>query len=410
MKCGWVLAAGLLASPGLAGTVRYVDAGATGAADGTSWSDAHTNLQTATGASVAGDELWVRAGDYGPFTQQESVAVFGGFAGHEWTREARDWSANVTRINGQGGAAVRAALHSVLDGVTITNSGGAGGAFMASRVGCELRNCRIVGHVTGDAVQVVQSGGGIGAEVRVVNCVFESNAETALFVSGRTNIVPGPHPVTIDRCRFFGNGGSGSGGAIRAENVDASLDIVNCVFSWNRATLGGALHVTYSSYSAATPVTVRHCTFAGNSASTGQSIYLSYEDAKLALVNCIVWGADRDQIRLQNGSPTLSLTQCLLQGGVDSVYRKFGVVEVSGDVLSGDPQFADADGADGVGGTADDNVRLTAGSPCVDAGSATGASGHDADGAARPQGQQVDIGAYEFSGGRPASGLTVTVR
>jgi hypothetical protein len=322
----------LLAWPAWAGTVLYVDGGAAGAADGTSWADA------------------------------------------------------------------------------ITNSSGAGGAFLASRVGCELRNSRIVGHASGDAVQIVQSGGGVGSEVRVENCVFESNASTAVFVSGRTNIVPGPHPVTIDGCRFWGNRESGSGGAIRAENVDASLDIVNCVFSGNRATLGGALHVTYSSYSAATPVTVRHCTFAGNSAGTGKAIYLSYEDVKLSLFNCVVWGADADQIRLQNGSPTLKLTQCLLQGGVDSVLRKVGVVEVEGAILVADPQFADADGVDGVGGSADDNLRLTAGSPCVDTGTSVGASAHDADGAARPQGLQVDLGAYEFAGGRPASGLTVTVR
>ncbi len=54
-----------------------------------------------------------------------------------------------------------------------------------------------------------------------------------------------------------------------------------------------------------------------------------------------------------------------------------------------DPKLANASGAD---------LRLLVGSPCIDAGIDVG-SGPDFDGVARPQGSQVDIGAFEY---RPA--------
>jgi hypothetical protein len=99
-------------APALA-AVRYVDAGlATGANDGTSWANAHRGvdgLAAALTASVAGDEIWVRAGTYRPtagtsrtvfLTLKTGVAVYGGFAGTETALEQRDWRTNVTTLSG----------------------------------------------------------------------------------------------------------------------------------------------------------------------------------------------------------------------------------------------------------------------------------------------------------------------
>ena len=56
-------------------------------------------------ASVAGDELWVKAGTYLPstsgvrtasFTMKTGVAIYGGFAGTESARDQRNWRSNVT--------------------------------------------------------------------------------------------------------------------------------------------------------------------------------------------------------------------------------------------------------------------------------------------------------------------------
>jgi hypothetical protein len=63
-----------------------------------------------------------------------------------------------------------------------------------------------------------------------------------------------------------------------------------------------------------------------------------------------------------------------------------------------DPLFVDAKGADGVAGTADDDLQLRAGSPCVDTGSNTALPADlttDLNGKSRIVNGVVDMGAYE---------------
>lgn len=88
--------------------VAYVNADATGANDGSSWTDAYTDLQTAL-ATTVDDDIWVAAGTYYPdaggdvnatFQLKNKVHLYGGFAGTETSRNQRHWNANVTILSG----------------------------------------------------------------------------------------------------------------------------------------------------------------------------------------------------------------------------------------------------------------------------------------------------------------------
>lgn len=101
---------GLLAITQLAtAQVVYVHAHATGANNGSSWSDAYVDLQTALGATASG-EIWVAAGTYHPappggsplasFALRSNVQIYGGFVGIETKREERDPGRNETTLSG----------------------------------------------------------------------------------------------------------------------------------------------------------------------------------------------------------------------------------------------------------------------------------------------------------------------
>jgi len=90
--------------------VVYVNATATGANDGTSWTDAYVDLQDALANVVGAHELWVAKGTYTPDATDTSSSfvlngsLFGGFDGTEATKEDRDMSllhtTNATILSG----------------------------------------------------------------------------------------------------------------------------------------------------------------------------------------------------------------------------------------------------------------------------------------------------------------------
>ena len=133
-----------------AAQIRYVDAGAGGSNDGTSWTNAFTDLQDALTAAATGDEIWVAAGTYRPtagtdrtlsFVLKSGVALYGGFSGAETERGQRDAAANVATLSGNIGDTGSASDNSchvvhgggadetaILDGFTVSggNADGAG--------------------------------------------------------------------------------------------------------------------------------------------------------------------------------------------------------------------------------------------------------------------------------------------
>jgi len=117
--------------------------------DGSTWDLAKKTVTAALTAAASGDEVWVAKGTYVErITLRIGVGLYGGFAGTETIRDARNWESNVTTLDGnQGGFVVTAAsgvsASSVVDGFTLRNG------TTGVRASCAVRRFCGVIHRTG---------------------------------------------------------------------------------------------------------------------------------------------------------------------------------------------------------------------------------------------------------------------
>ncbi|WP_199120497.1 choice-of-anchor Q domain-containing protein [Pedobacter sp. ASV28] len=249
-------------------TTRYVKADATGANNGTSWANAYTNFQIAVNAASSGDEVWVAAGTYQPasgqaFAMKEGVKIYGGFAGNEGTLGARNWTSNVTILQGNGSYVIKNELNgltnaAVLDGFTVTG----GSAVVA---GAGMYNA--------------------SSSPSVVNCTFSGN--TATYGAGAIYNYQCSTPPMITNCIFSNNNGTTYGGAIY--NVLSSPIIRGCTFNNNTAVTGGGIY-----YSNQSVPNISNCTFKNNAGSTaaGGAVYYngSGVTSNAYISNCLFTG------------------------------------------------------------------------------------------------------------------------
>ena len=250
--------------------VLFVDADATGAANGSSWADAFPDLQFALAVAEAGDEVWVAEGTYRPdesepvdrdasFVLVSGTRLYGGFDGTETTRDERDPEMNVTVLSGDLGipddlsdnayhvvTASGVDETTVLDGFTVTggNGNGAnprnrGGGIYAENSSLVVRGCRIVEN---RVVQTDGFGGGAGAffggsesRPRFERVVFgHNNGEGAL--GGGLWLHEGAGAFIAD-ASFVENRAASGGGLLGRE--DAGFTVVRTVFVRNVARDGG---------------------------------------------------------------------------------------------------------------------------------------------------------------------------
>ncbi|UCC30456.1 MAG: hypothetical protein JSU86_19935 [Phycisphaerales bacterium] len=415
-------------------TTWYVDDDGGVSATCTSWADACPDLQTALGLAVSGDQIWVAEGVYKPdagtgdrtatFQLITGVGIYGGFDGTETTLEERAGLFDQTILSGDidnndvpvpctqdspdcnsygglcfagfcmikqnngensynilNGSGTDATT--VLDGFTVTggNANGigepydAGGGMYTSAGSPTLANCTLTGNSAQDGGAMYSH----SSSATLINCRFSGNTAGGSG-GGVYNWNSNP---TVANCTFSGNSAWVGGGMWN--NSYSSLTLANCVFAGNMAGYGAG--VTNNSHSSPT---LTNCIFTGNRAGVRGGAMYNSDNSDPTLTNCIVWGdaaTTGAEIYNYDGSSTPTVTYSDVQGG----YGGEGNIDE-------DPLFVDADGPDGVVGTADDNLRLLAGSPAINAGTNSppgGLPATDLDGNPRIMHGIVDMGAYE---------------
>lgn len=233
-------------------------------------------------------------------------------------------------------------------------------------------------------------------------CLFADNSVAASTGDGGDGgaIFCDQSSPTLVNCVIRANTARRSGGgmASRWGGPAGGGALVNCVFNANSADAdgdgggdGGGLNILEDG------TKITNCTFSANSADKAGGVYSA--NAQPILVNCILQGntersggtVENAQIRVIAGS---------LQIDYSCVQGLSGVLGGTGNI-GANAYFEDADGADNIAGTEDDDLRISAGSLCIDAGSNAAIPPFviiDLDGNPRIIREVVDMGAYEFAG------------
>lgn len=417
----WLIAIAIGASVLSASTalaqVRYVDddAPVVPAGNGLSWATAYRDLQVALAeAAVPANgvtEIRVAQGLYKPTTGASRTVSFelingvslrGGYAGigapnpdlRNTVTQASiltgDLAGNDTALPMTGALpasrsensfhivrAKDAVASAVIDGFTIrggvANAASGvdrfGGGILSTRIGpalttigATIQNCLIT-----DNYAVF--GGGYsndsGTSAGIYGCTFLRNrgaSQGGGIYTDSTSV-----QTQIRDCFIVGNNGGGDGGGVYGATRVA---FINSVISGNTANNGGGiLTFAVSSFFIAT-----NCTISGNTATVGgggvdntfggPSNSPQYD-------NCIIWGNTAPllagpDVRNIGSNPTFRHSIVGGSGGSSAWLASFGVN--GGGNKDVNPMFVDANGADNILGTADDDLRLFSMSPAVDAG------------------------------------------
>ncbi len=344
---------------------EYVDAAGPGGI-GSSWADAHTNIQDAIDTADAGEEIWVRQGTYNLGYQinvNKVVHIYGGFplgGTPDWGD--RDWEAYETTVDGVDGIDV--AFHcffvtadATIDGFTITGGLADGSGIHARGAGiytdlCSptIANCYIWGNnaVTGGGIYLSTT-----SNAMITRCTFEVNGAE---ISGGAIYVNDFVSTIITNCTFTENFVTdvlGNGGGIF--NYQSDSIITNCVFSGQTILHhGGAICNNGSN------PTITNCTFSENQASAGGAI-LNANTSSPTITNCILWGdtdLEDNPNEIHNIVPDSVpiIAYCDIQGSGGSTSWDTSLGTDGGGNIDVNPLF--------VGGL---DYRIAAGSPAIDA-------------------------------------------
>ena len=196
--------------------------------------------------------------------------------------------------------------------------------------------------------------------------------------------------ITFDGVKGLGNEAnvttSGMGGFLYQSSDSLRADFINCVLSGNRAkNYGGVVRPSGN-------LTFTNCTVVGNISETWGGVVILFDGDVLTMENSILW---------QNQALVAGNDIGVNQGTASAHYCLFDSSQSSGSIsgtsnLSESPVFVDADGADGIPGTLDDDLQLQADSPGINQGSTSFSNYSSTDLLNRGRSGLADLGAYEY--------------
>lgn len=395
----------LMQSTIVAGTI-YVDSRAEGSNNGSSWADAYKYLQNAIIEADTTEkpiEILIANGVYKPdqgggktsndqeatFQMLNGVLLKGGFAGSGGPNpNARDIELYKTVLSGDltdnditvneprdlldkstrtenSYCVVTSNMTdktAVLDGLIIT--GGSRNGMYNKNGNPSIINCTFTGN------RADRWGGGMCNESgspTLSHCIFSHNS--AQYGGGIWNLRGAPVFVC---CTFTGNSAIFGGAMYNYDNSHPQM--LCCTLSGNTAIYGGGI---YSNKNCRPKIT--NCTLTGNSADSDGGAMRNLHYSSPILTNCILWRNSPDQI-IDYFMSNSTVSYCYVQGGKGESWFGKGCID-------GDPLFSDTD-----------NLRLSHGSPCIDAGdndAVPSAITTSIDGMPRIINGTVDMGAFE---------------
>ena len=352
-----------------AGGIVYVNSGASGGGDGSSWANAIDSLNialAATNTDTSIRQIWVAQGTYSPasgqsFVMGKNVKIYGSFKGNETDISQRNLSAGLISIlKGNGSNVIRNDSNALsntalINGFIITGGKAANGGGMYNyNSSPTISQCNFIGN-TG----TVNGGGMFNSKSSpfIINCIFSGNTSST-YGGGMLNELSSP---TIVNCLFSGNltGATGFGGGGGIYNYTSSPILINCTLAGNKAPSGSGGGMNNQNTSSPT------------------------------LTNSIIW-ANSDGISGNNTAVTYSVVQGWQGGGSGNL------PDTANPKFNNSPLYTNAPFSNG-------NYRLQAGSPAVNKGSNQALPANDPtdlDGNPRifqqTTGGIVDMGAYEY--------------
>jgi len=355
-------------------TIRVATDGDEGK-DGSSWENATTLASAITrSAQISGTQIWLKTGTY-PVSNTlnfDNIAVYGGFAGTEQHPGQRNWKLYPSVIDGGNtisplrNSNLTSLVSSVLDGVIVQNG--------LNQVGANGN----------------ENGGGMilanGAVLR--NCIFRNNRTQ----NGKNGAALHCHQgsVTIENCLFVNNTSTGNGGAVQVGG-GVTANIINCTFANNKSVKpGGAFGLGTS----ASNLNVINSIAYNNL--YGETTYNSY-------------GQNDD---LNGGGTVISKNSA-----IESASTKFTdgndmahillTREITPDFVAPASVIGNSTLADDIQQIETASYQLAGGSRCVNAGNVSYTDGLLLDLAAksRVQGDEIDMGAYEYQVETDITGL-----